>query len=368
MDLCYNNLMSFLRKKIINFEEKYLGIDLSDLSIKIVQLEKNNANDSVRAYSFLPVPAGCIEDGKIIDKQKIAETIRLAIKKAAPKEIDTKKAICSLPESKVFLRVLFIPKMEKEEIGEAIKWEIEASIPLSVDQVYYDWQIIGEVENKQSILTVAISREIVDDLLDVLKLAKLEAYGLETESIAVAKSLIPENSSKKETSLIIDLGAKRTNFIVAEGNIPFFTSSAPFSSIGVTESISKAFGINSEEAEKMKVAQGIICSRGKSFVFESIKAYLEGLSAEIEKSIDFYQNISGEASKVEKIILCGNGANLKGLVPYLAKRLGRKVFIGDAWINLDFGNNLPIINKEKSLQFSTAIGLAIQKKEYENKN
>lgn len=359
--------MSFLRKKIINFEEKCFGIDLSDLSVKIVQLENNDSLDSIRAYSFLPIPDGCIEDGKIINKQKIAETIRLAIKKAAPKTVNTKKAICSLPESKVFLRVLSIPKIGKEEISEAIKWEIEASIPLSVDQVYYDWQIVGEVENKQNVLTVAVSREVIDDLLDVLKIAKLEAYGMETESTAVAKSLISENSSKKETSLIIDLGAKRTNFIVVEGNIPFFTSSVSFSSIGVTESIAKAFKISSEEAEKMKISQGIIYSREKNFVFDSIKSYLEGLSAEIEKSIDFYQNINGKSSKVEKVILCGNGANLKGLVPYLVKRLGRKVIIGDPWINLNFGNNLPIINKEKSLQFSTAIGLAIQKK-YGNKN
>ncbi len=360
--------MSFLSKKIINFQEKYFGIDLSDLSVKIVQLENNDREDRIRAYSFLPIPAGCIEDGKIIDKRKTAEIIALAIKKAAPKKINTKKAICSLPESKVFLRVLSVPKMEKAEISEAIKWEIEASIPLSVDQVYYDWQVIGEIGNKQNILTVAISRETVDDLLEVLEIAKIETRSLETESIAVVKSLISENSSKKETSLIIDLGAKRTNFIVVEGNIPFFTSSVSFSSIGVTESIAKAFGVDSEEAEKMKITQGIICSREKSFVFEFIKSYMEGLSAEIEKSIDFYQGISGESSKVEKIILCGNGANLKGLVPYLAKRLGRKVFIGDAWINLNFGNNLPIINKEKSLQFSTAIGLAMQKKEYENKN
>lgn len=362
MDLCYNSPMGFLSKKIINFQEKYFGIDLSDLSVKIVQLENNGSMDSVRAYSFLPIPAGCIGDGKIVDKQKIAEIIGLAIKKAAPKKINTKKAICSLPESKVFLRVLSIPKMEKAEIGEAIKWEIEASIPLSVDQVYYDWQIVGEVENKQRILTVAISRETVDDILEVLKMAKLESYGLETESIAAAKSLIPENSSGDETSLIIDLGAKRTNFIVVEGNVPFFTSSVSFSSIGVTESIAKAFGVSSEEAEKMKITQGIICSREKSFALESIKAYLESLSAEIEKSIDFYQSISGETSNVKKIILCGNGANLKGLVPYLAKRLKRRVFIGDAWVNFNFGNNLPIINKEKSLQFSIAIGLAMQKK------
>jgi Tfp pilus assembly PilM family ATPase len=109
------------------------------------------------------------------------------------------------------------------------------------------------------------------------------------------------------------------------------------------------------------------CFNGDGSVFNSMKAYLEGLSIEIERTIDFYQNISNESGKVEKIIICG-GANLKGLVPYLAKRLKNKIYIGDPWINLDFGECLPIINKEKSLQFTNAIGLAMRKKDYENRN
>jgi type IV pilus assembly protein PilM len=359
--------MNFLKKNIINFEEAFFGLDLGDLFVKVIQLEKNGSNDFVRSYSIAPISDGCIEDGRIIDKQKIIQAIKTAIAIARPKKIKTKKVICSLPESKVFLRVLSVPKMEKAEIGEAIKWEIEASIPLSVDQVYYDWQLISESSDKQNVLTVAISREIVDDLLEVLEGAGLEVHALESESIATSRSIIHSSENSKEVSLIVDLGSKRTNFIVAEGNIPFFTSSIPFSSNGVTDAIAKTLGIGNEEAEKMKISEGVGCFNGDGSVFNSMKAYLEGLSIEIERTIDFYQNISNESGKVEKIIICG-GANLKGLVPYLAKRLKNKIYIGDPWINLDFGECLPIINKEKSLQFTNAIGLAMRKKDYENRN
>jgi type IV pilus assembly protein PilM len=359
--------MNFLKKNIINFEDVYFGIDLGDLFVKVVQLERKDSQDFVRAYSIAAIPSGCIEDGRIINKPKVAQIIKAAVAAAGPKKIKTKKVFCSLPESKVFLRVLSIPKMEKTEIGEAIKWEIEASIPLSVDQVYYDWQLISESAGKQNILTVAVSREIIDDILEVLEGADLEVYGLETESVATTRSLIDSSDTKNEVSLIVDLGSKRTNFIVAEGNIPFFTSSIPFSSNGVTDSIAKAMGVNNEEAEKIKISQGVGCCHEEDSVYNSIKSYLEGLSVEIEKTIDFYQNINNESGKVEKIIICG-GANLKGLVPYLAKRLKNEIYIGDPWINLDFRERLPIINKEKSLQFTNAIGLAMRKKDYENRN
>jgi type IV pilus assembly protein PilM len=359
--------MNFLKKNIISFEEKYFGIDLGDLFVKVLQLESDGAKDRVRSYAITPIPAGSIEDGRIMDKQKVAEAIRSAIDSASPRKIKTKRAFCSLPESKVFLRVISIPKMEKSEITEAIKWEIEASIPLSVDQVYYDWQLIGEAAGKQNILTVAISKEIADDLLEVFELAGVDVYGLEAESIAMTRSLIDNSLEKGEVSLIVDLGSKRTNFVVAEDNLPFFTSSVSFSSNGVTDVIAKTLGVDSEEAEKIKISQGVGCCHGDDSIYNSIKAYLEGLAMEIEKTIDFYQNINTVSGDVDKIIICG-GANLKGLVPYLAKRLGHKIYIGDPWVNLDFGNHLPVINKEKSLQFTTAIGLAMRKKEYENRN
>ncbi|MCX6761769.1 MAG: type IV pilus assembly protein PilM [Candidatus Moranbacteria bacterium] len=359
--------MNVLKKNIINFEEACFGIDLGDLFVKIVELESNGSQDFVRAYSIAAIPEGSIEDGRIIDKQKVTQAIKTAISVAEPKKINTKKVICSLPESKVFLRVLSIPKMEKAEIGEAIKWEIEASIPLSVDQVYYDWQLIGEVEGKQNILTVAISREIVDDILEVLEGAGLEVYGLEAESVVATRSLINNSDEKGKVSLVVDLGSKRTNFIVTEGNIPFFTSSIPFSSDGVTDAIAKTLGVGNEEAQKLKISQGVGSCDNDDSVFNSMRSYLEGLSVEIEKTIDFYQNINSQSGKVEEIIICG-GANLKGLVPYLAKRLGQKIYIGDPWTNLNFGGRLPIISKEKALQFTNAIGLAMRKKDYENRN
>ncbi|MEI7426319.1 MAG: type IV pilus assembly protein PilM [Candidatus Moraniibacteriota bacterium] len=353
--------MNFFKKNIINLEDKYFSIDLGSFSAKIVQLEKKSSGDFIRAYSSAIIPANCIEDGKIIDKQKIIQVIKAAVLATKPKKINTKKVICSLPESKVFLRVLSIPKMEKAEIGEAIKWEIEASIPLSIDQVYYDWQLIGESSGSQNVLTVAISREVVADILEVLEGAGLEVHSLEVESVAIARSLISDQSDSTEVALIVDACSRRTNFIIVEGNIPFFTSSVPFSSDGVTEAIAKTMGIGNEEAEKLKISSGINCFHGEGLLSNAISSYLEGLAIEIERTIDFYQNINNKSDKVKKIIICG-GANLKGLVPYLTKRLKNKILIGDPWINLNFGQRLPIIDKEKSLQFATAIGLAMRKK------
>jgi type IV pilus assembly protein PilM len=345
----------------MSFEDDFFALDLSDLSLKIIQIKRNGSVDEIRSHSYLDIPKGLVEDGVILDKEKVAELVRLAIKNAGPKKIKTKKVVCSVPESKAFLRIINIPKMEEAEAAEAIKWEIEASIPLSVDQVYYDWQFLDVISGKQNVLTVAVAKEVIDDLVDTARLADLEVYGLEVESVASVRSLVSKKSAKDDISLIVDLGARRTSFIVSQGYVPYFTSSIPFSSEALSDIISKSLGVGIAEANKIKFNQGIEYSLEDNSIFQAVKPLLENLSAEIEKSIDFFYEVSKGSGEVGRIIICGGGASLKGIVPYLTTRLCRKVSVGDPWINLDFGNKLPIIDRESSLRYSTAVGLALKK-------
>lgn len=360
--------MNFLTKKIINFEDAFFALDLSDLSVKVIQLEKDGKIDKIRSYASLDIPQGVIEDGVIVDKGKAKEIIESVIKKAGPKKIRTKKVICSIPESKAFLRIINIPKMEEKEAHEAVKWEIEASIPLSVDQVYFDWQFLDIVEGKQNVLTVAVAKEIIDSLAEVAKEAGLDIYGLEVESVASVRSLVPKDSSKGEIYLVVDLGADRTSFIIAEGSVPYFTSSIPFSSEALSDAISKSLGVSGDKAEQMKIIQGIEYSLESTSLFGIVKPLLENLSSEIEKSIDFYHGMSKDSGEVRKIIICGGGASLKGIVPYLTTKLSREVTVGDPWVNLNLGNKLPIINRETSMRYSTAVGLALKKIYYGDKD
>jgi type IV pilus assembly protein PilM len=156
------------------------------------------------------------------------------------------------------------------------------------------------------------------------------------------------------------MGAKRTNFLITDGTVPNFTSSVPFSSEGLTDAISKSMNVGYEEAEKIKEEQGIEHSFENSSIFNAAKSLLENLSVEIEKTIDFYQGLSKGSGEIKGIIICGGGSNLKGLLPYLTTRLCREVSMGDPWTNFNLGNSLPLISKEKSVRYATAIGLALK--------
>ncbi len=355
--------MNLLRKKIFDLFPSSFGLDLSDLSMKAVWLDRTGGHDSVMSFGSVPLALGNVVDGEIMNPEAVRSAIESLLEKSGPKKIGTRKVICSLPETKAFLRIISLPRMEKEEVKEAIKWEIEANIPLTLDQVYYDWQIldlnvVGE-KGKMNVLVVAVARSVVDQFTEVLESAGLEVIGLETESIAQARSLLPEKNDKN-TTLIVDIGDRRTSFLIAIGSTPCFTSSVPLSSQMVTEAISKELKISFDEAEAIKIKHGLGSLAMKSPVLKAAEPVLESIAVEIERSIDFYVNSLRYSSGIDSIVLCGGGSNMNGFLPYMTKRLGKPVESGNPWVNVQLGREIPIIDKRRSVQYSTAIGLALR--------
>lgn len=355
--------MSLFRKKIFDLFPQPFGLDLSDLSIKAMWLEREGKEEVISSFGSVPIAIGSIVDGDILNEDVVVQAIKNLLDKTVPKPVKTRKVICSLPETKAFLRVVSVPQMAPEEVKEAIKWEIEANIPLTLDQVYYDYQVLDKKlfkeKNKMSVLVVAVARSMVDQIHGVLEKAGLEVIGLETESIAQARSLLIDKDEDR-TRLIVDIGDRRTSFLVAIGHTPCFTSSIPLSSQMITDAISKEMRIPFEEAEMMKIKYGLGSLAMKSPLFKAAQPILENLAVEIERSTNFYLSNLGYSTAIDSIVLCGGGSNMKGLLPFLTKRLNQSVEFGNPWVNIKLGRTLPPIDRGHSVQYSTAIGLALR--------
>lgn len=369
--------MFLLNKEISFFKDKFFGLDISDTSVKILQLEKRGRRNWIRSCGFSGIAEGSINDGIILNKENVIWSIKNALANAGPKKVNTNKVICSLPESKVFSRIINIPTIDPKNAGEAIKWEIEANIPLAVEQVYYDWQFLDNGENKNSedgksgrrVFTTAVSKEVIDNLVDVVESAGLEVYVLEPESVANARSLADDNSSAEDSFVIIDIGVRKTSLIITEGKVPCFASGVPFTSEGITDLIAQHFGISRKEAENLKAQQTNTSYDEKNSILAIADSFLENLVSGIEKSIEFYLNASKKnQEQMKKIILVGGGANLRGLPEFLSQRIGKTVEIGNPLINLNLHKDSPVIDAGALSGYSAVAGLALHGLHYGTKS
>jgi type IV pilus assembly protein PilM len=355
----YKNLPSF-------------GLDISDFSIKVALLKKKHKGFELKSSNRFSLPEGVIQEGEIKNDKKLVEMLKKAILEAKGEKIKTKYAVCSLPEQHAFVKMIKFPKMTINEIKEAIKWEAEANIPFSLDEVYFSWQIIlpQDRDNHVDVLINAVSRKLVDKYLEVLRAAGIEPIVFEVESTAITRSLIKEAVVVKPI-LIIDLGFNRTSFVIFSKNgICFTNSTSVVSNKQMFEDIAKKLNIDFKKAQSLKFKVGIDGGDENKNVFNALLPSLTKLSEKINECISFHQEYGEKesgCSGISEIILCGGGANLKGLAEYISVRTKIPVSMGNPWVNIlpekEGKLNLkkiPAILYEESLAYATVLGLALR--------
>ena len=101
-----------------------------------------------------------------------------------------------------------------------------------------------------------------------------------------------------------------------------------------------------------------------SKIFSSILNGVSVLHDEINKHISFWQTHEDERGRkrnsIDKIIMCGGDANLRGVSEYLEASIKIPVEHANAWINIfDLNNEVPEMSLGESLGFVTVLGLAL---------
>ena len=369
--------------ELLTLKPEAFGLDISDLSLKIIKLKKRGKFLTLASFLEEKIEPGIIKGGEIRDEKRLAEIIKEAIKKVREEKLKTNYVVASLPEEKAYLEVIQMPKVPEEDLKSAVIYEAENYIPLPIEDVYLDSQIVPPALNHLDhldILIAALPKKTVDPYLSALKLAGLQPLVFEIESQAIARSLI-KNEMATSPHLLIDLGATRTGFIIFSGKSLRFTSSIPVSSGNFTEIISKNLGVSFTEAEKLKIKYGLeektklkfengkaSLKKDRGKIFEALIPALVDLIQQIRRYLDYYQthasheHLPPNGKGVSKIFLCGGGANLKGLPDLLSLELKLPVELGNPWINIlpEGKREAGELSFEESLKYTTALGLALR--------
>lgn len=340
--------------------KKAFGLEISDFSLKALWLKRSGDYFNIISYNRLRLPKGLLVEGEIKDENKLASLIRELLDSAKPQRITNPYVVSSLPENKVFTRMIKVPLMKKEDLEEAVRWEAENHIPVSVEDVYLDWQILSQKGKDIELLLSAAPKELVNGYVNTFRNAKLNLQALEPCAASKARALIPKQE-KNKIYLIVDIGAMKTVLDLVSNNKVYFSSSSfKISGNIFTNSIAKCLDIKSSEAEKEKIS---CCSPKMSErerkILESIHPVLDELASEITKVENYYYSNFDNGGVDFQIFLCGGGASFFGIVPYLSLKTKKKIKLGNPWINIKLIKETPL-NHADSLTFTEVIGLAIR--------
>lgn len=321
--------------------ERIFGLDIGYETLKLCELKNRRNKAKVIGLSELPITKKILEQDRVKDIEATANIIKEARRKAKPHPIKAEGIVTALPENFVFSKTIQVPKMTVRELAATIPNEAVQYLPIPLESVYMDFQILTAhpEENLMDVLIAATPKKLVDDYVEMAKIAGMKLLALETKPIAVGRAIIPEKS--KEGVVVVHIGTELTRISVWDkGKIRLITT-ANIGKNKIVEDSSVMTG-NIEKIEKMKISE-----ENEIEIGEIIQPIID----EILESIRYYQNRGYKPSKITKILICGSGGLLGDIDKLISKKLKIKAEIAKSKIK----TSIPIESN-----FITSFGLSLR--------
>lgn len=341
---------------MLNHQNKAFGLDISDGGLRLAQLGNLGKKVSLRAYNYLSLPAGCVVDGEIKDTKIFLEKLNELIRTKKGSERLSRQVVAVLPEDKTFLKTINLPAGSmplKQKISEIIP----QVMPLDINDIYFDWQLVKKSTTDQSVLVGASPRSIVDSYFNILTKAGLTPIALEIEAASIARLLI-EHNGEQEPQIIIDMGASRTGLFLYDEGMIKFTISLPISGDMITQLIAESLEIDKEKSEKAKIVCGLDRTKCHGALLQIMGNALDELAEQINKAVIFYRANFANANRIEKLILCGGGANFLGIADVLKEKTALNVSISNPLKRIDC--SFDELRSPRIQSFISTLGLALR--------
>lgn len=338
-------------------DKPVFGFDIGRSSIKLMQIDQTGKHATVVGYGTAPFPPEAIEKGVVVDPEAVAKATHELISKQMVGGLSTRHVAVSLPNEFCFSRVLQLPFLKPKDLDNSVKMEVEQSIPLPVDQLYYDFAISRKIDDKtQEVQLVACPRAIVDSYKTVFDLLGLEMSLAESNISAVTRMVVHAEAHDVVT-LIVDFGSTACDLSIFNKHALNITGTVDCSGETITKLIADKLGVSLEQAHSIKTRYGVEKSKKQNEIVEAIEPELGKLISEIKKVIRYHAERSG-GDPIGQIIVLGGGANLPGLSTYITNHTRIPARLCAPWNNLSFGRLQPPHELETTL-YTTAGGLSL---------
>lgn len=337
-----------------------IGIDIGYETVKVMGLDRQGRQWRLRGMNIAPIPANSWQTDTLINQEAIAKTIVDTLRLAKPSPIIGKRAMIALPESVIFSGTFAMPLLDKNELAQAIPFELAEKLSINLDDFYFDYEVVttkckpmspAELEKRRqekakvkpgkkadpepieqdalTVFAVAAKKTLIQSVVELFTRAELELAGVDIKPGAIARAVIKTTDQKPRA--IIDLGAGSTGASIVEGQSIRVTSTVPW---------------------------GVKPLLDQNIVGEQLQKEFTPVFDELVHITKFFENRVCPGTHVEEIILSGSGTNIPGVIDVFQRETGLPARVGEPFGAVDT-HHYPI-KLQYSHTFSDAVGLAMR--------
>ncbi len=269
----------------------------------------------------------------------------------------------------VFIRFVKLPAIEEEKIARIIAFEAQQNVPFPIDEVVWDYQLIGGGGDEQlQVVLVAIKADLLEGINGAVEEIGLRTAIVDVGTMALYNAFRYNYSDLNGCSLLVDIGARTTNLLFIEPR-KTFSRTIPIGGGSVTTAISKEFGEPFAAADLRKKRDSFV-SLGAAYseptdpdmarVSKLMRTTMARLYAEIMRSISHYR-AQQQGSAPERLFLCGGSASTPYMREFFSEKLQLPVDFFNSLRNVAIAESAPVEELTRSAHLlGELVGLALR--------
>jgi len=342
-----------------------VGLDIGDSSIKVIELTENKGGWQVQKLGWEPLSSEAIVDGAIMDSQLVSEIIqrlfeRCRIKSSSP--VST-----ALSGHSVIVKRISLPVMSDAELAESIRWEAEQYIPFDIEDVNLDYMILEGSslagDGNMDVLLAAAKKEKINDYINVVNQAGLHAATVDIAAFAMQNAFEANYDFEPDQVIaLVDIGAAVSSITVLYGGTSVYWRDINIGGNQYTDAIQKEMNLSGEQAEQLKRGEEI-----EGIQYEQVLPILssvnDDIGKEIQKTLDFFKQISATDRLLDRAYLCGGTSQVQHIKESLSERLDAEVEMLNPFRKVTPAGRdaTPELINEMMPTASVAVGLGLRK-------
>jgi type IV pilus assembly protein PilM len=234
----------------------------------------------------------------------------------------------TVAEESVFARFVKLPPIDEEKIERIIFFEAQQNVPFPIDEVVWDYQLVGGGAGEQiQVILAAIKADLLEEINDAVEETGLRTAIVDLATMALYNAFRYSYGELSGCSLLVDIGARTTNLLFIEpGKI--FTRSVPIGGSSVTSAIAKEFNESFSAAESRKKRDGSVALAGETEgmdgdvarVSKIVRSTMTRLHSELMRSISHYCT-QQQGKPPERVFLSGGGASTPSMQEFFHQKL-----------------------------------------------
>jgi type IV pilus assembly protein PilM len=196
---------------------------------------------------------------------------------------------------------------------------------------------------------------IIEKYVKVVQMAGLTPVAVETELIALARSLAPVD----KTVLLADLGGSSTNLAIVNHGLLSFSRSLPVAGDAFTRAVSQTLAITPQQAEEYKKTYGMASGQLEGKIKGALDSIVRLVADEIKKAVNYY--LTEEKGEMPtSLVITGGSSGMPEMITALSKVIGMEVLVGNSFAHIQVEPAL--VQKLASFAplYGVAIGLAMR--------